>query len=165
MYEVLGDKEGERKKGGRRRWLDQEAQQTTRTKNEPNYAPEKACHKATLSLAWRKRQVTLTPFDIKICSQHFTLHLHSRTITYDSYSVLQEIVKDREVYCAAVHGVAKSWTWLSDWTKTWTWIKLLQSTLVTQKMLEAWICCLPFWALLFLPDSLLFLLRNWTERT
>ena len=31
-------------------------------------------------------------------------------------SKLQEIVKDREVRRAAVHGVAKSWTWLSDWT-------------------------------------------------
>ena len=26
----------------------------------------------------------------------------------------QERVKDREVLCAAVHGVAKSWTQLSD---------------------------------------------------
>ena len=25
-------------------------------------------------------------------------------------SKLQEIVKDREVWCAAVHGVTKSWT-------------------------------------------------------
>ena len=28
-----------------------------------------------------------------------------------------QIVKDREVWCAAVYGVAKSQTWLSDWTK------------------------------------------------
>ena len=27
-----------------------------------------------------------------------------------------EIVKDREAWHAAAHGVAKSWTWLSDWT-------------------------------------------------
>ena len=27
-----------------------------------------------------------------------------------------EMVKDREAWFAGVHGVAKSWTWLSDWT-------------------------------------------------
>ena len=31
-----------------------------------------------------------------------------------SLSKLQEIVKDREAWCAAVHGVTKTWTPLSD---------------------------------------------------
>ena len=35
-----------------------------------------------------------------------------------SLSKLQEIVKDREAWHAAVHGVTKSRTWVSDWTTT-----------------------------------------------
>ena len=35
-----------------------------------------------------------------------------------SLSKLQKLVLDREAWCSTVHGVAKSQTWLSDWTDT-----------------------------------------------
>ena len=39
-----------------------------------------------------------------------------------SLSKLPKIVKDREAWHVAVHGVTKSWTWQSNWTKTIPWV-------------------------------------------
>ena len=68
--------------------------------------------------------------------QHRTRWLEGVTDSMDvSLSKLWEMVKYREARCAIVHGIAKSQTWLSDWTTCqserlcipWSgWMALLQ---------------------------------------
>ena len=42
---------------------------------------------------------------------------------------LWEFVRDREAWLAVIHGVAKSWTWLSDWTELNWSVKNTENTL------------------------------------
>ena len=53
-----------------------------------------------------------------------------------SLSKLQEIMKDKRAYRAAVHGTAKSWTRLSDWT---TINKVLQRGVKQKILRSSWI--------------------------
>ena len=66
---------------------------------------------------------------------------------------LQELVMDREAWRAAIHGVAKSWTRLSDWTElNWTLYTGAQDSIRQQQgETSCWGDLVPCWSLATLP--------------
>ena len=62
-----------------------------------------------------------------------------------SLSKLRELVMDREARRAAVHGVTKSWTWLSNWTELIHEMGLCKYgtywTPQKEELESRWVCC------------------------
>ena len=66
---------------------------------------------------WSEKTLMLGKIERKRRGQHKMKWLDSITDSMDmSLSKIRETVKDRESWRAAVHGVAKIWTQLNDWT-------------------------------------------------
>ena len=99
-------------------WTARRSNQSILKKNSPEYSLEGLMLKLKLQyfghLKWRTDLFEKTLMKKKGMSEYEMVGWY-HWLNGHELSKLQELVMDREAWCAAVHGVTKSWTQPSDW--------------------------------------------------